>query len=68
MSELEASVVQYRNGGGRSVTLDFSGVVFIDEAGLRLLRKIKDDRINIVNCSLFVKTLLGDVLDDRGGN
>jgi anti-anti-sigma regulatory factor len=66
MSELEASVVQSRNGGGKSVTLDFAGVVFIDEAGLQLLQNIKDHRTTIVNCSLFVKTLLGDLLDDRG--
>jgi anti-anti-sigma regulatory factor len=66
MSELEASVIQYRNGGGKSVTLDFAGVVFIDEAGLTLLERLKDRRITIVNCSLFVKTLLGDLLDGRG--
>jgi ABC-type transporter Mla MlaB component len=66
MAELEASVVQYRNGGGKSVTLDFAGVLFIDEAGLKLLQKIKDHRITIINCSLFVKTLLGDLFHDRG--
>jgi anti-anti-sigma regulatory factor len=66
MSELEASVVQSRNGGGKSVTLDFAGVLFIDEPALKVLRKIKDHRLTIVNGSLFVKTLLGDLLDDRG--
>jgi anti-anti-sigma regulatory factor len=45
------------------VTLDFSGVTFIDERGLEMLLKIRDMRLKIVKCSPFIKTLLNGLAD-----
>lgn len=64
LADLEAIILQSKNGRTKLITLDLAGVVFIDEASVKLLRKMKD-QISIVNASLFVKTLIGDVLDDR---
>ena len=64
LSELEQSVLEHRNKRGKAITLDFSGVVFIDDAGVRLLRKMKHKKLKIVNCSLFIKTLIGDLIEE----
>ena len=65
VAELEESILQHRNGKGKRITLDFAGIVFINDVGVDLLRKIKDDRIRIVNCSLYVKSLLGDLIEEN---
>jgi hypothetical protein len=58
-AELEEACRQYRNGGGKALSLDFSGVIFIDNDGLETLKKIKHRGIAMVNGSPFVETLLG---------
>ena len=58
-AELEGACCQYRNGGGKALSLDFSGVTFIDNDGLGTLKKIKNKGIAMVNGSPFVETLLG---------
>ena len=63
IGNLEESVAEHRNGKHKAITLDFGGVVFINDAGIEILRKVKDERVTIRNCSLFVKTLLGDLID-----
>ena len=63
VGELQESVAEHRNGRHKAIVLDFGGVVFINDAGIELLRKVKDKRVTIRNCSLFVKTLLGDLID-----
>jgi len=58
-AELEEVCRFYRNGGGKALSLDFSGVTFIDNEGLGTLKEIKHRGIAIVNGSPFVETLLG---------
>jgi anti-anti-sigma regulatory factor len=58
VSDLEELCLHHRNEKGKTVVLDFSGVTFIDNKGLTMLRKIKDNRVIMVNYSLFIETLL----------
>jgi anti-anti-sigma factor len=58
VSDLEELCLHHRDEKGKTVVLDFSGVAFIDNYGLKVLKKIKDNRILIVNYSLFIETLL----------
>jgi anti-anti-sigma regulatory factor len=62
--ELEQSVLAHRNQRGKAITLDFSGVVFIDDAGVKLLRKMKNKNLKIINCSVFIKTVIGDLAEE----
>jgi anti-anti-sigma regulatory factor len=64
LPQLEQSVVEQRNSRGKAITLDFSGVVFIDDAGVKLLKRMKHKKLKIVNCSLFIKTLIGDLIEE----
>lgn len=64
VSELEQSVVEQRNKRGKAITLDFSGVAFIDDVGVKLLKRMKHKKLKIVNCSLFIKTLIGDLIEE----
>ncbi|MGH7833194.1 MAG: STAS domain-containing protein [Candidatus Binatia bacterium] len=63
-AELEENVREHRNGKSRAIILDFAGVVFVDDAGVELLRRVKDRRTRITNCSLFVKALISDFLEE----
>jgi anti-anti-sigma regulatory factor len=58
VSDLEELCLHHRDEKGKTVVLDFSGVTFIDNKGLTMLRKIKDNRVIMVNYSLFIETLL----------
>ena len=62
VGELAESVAEHRNGNDKAITLDFGGVVFINDAGIEILHKVKNERVAIKNCSLFVKTLLADLI------
>lgn len=48
----------------KTITLDLSGVTFIDDKGLAALSKLKDGRLNIVRCSPFIRTLLSDLMNE----
>jgi anti-anti-sigma regulatory factor len=66
LSELKQSVLEHRNKRDKAITLDFSGVVFVDDAGVKFLRKkMKHKRVKIVDCSLFIKTLIGDLIEEE---
>ena len=56
---LEGAYRQYRNGGSKTLSLDFSGVTFIDGDGLAMLKKIKARGVALVNGSPFIESLLG---------
>lgn len=58
--DLKKLLLRYRDRENKSVVLDFAGVTFIDDSAVRMLEKIKDDRTKIINCSLFIKTLLSN--------
>jgi anti-anti-sigma regulatory factor len=63
-AELEENVREHRNGKSKSIILDFAGVVFVDDTAVELLRRTKDGRTKIINCSLFVKALISDFLEE----
>lgn len=65
VADLEKICLHYRDEENKSVVLDFSGVTFIDDNGVSMLEKIKDDRIEIINCSLFIETLLHDLINNK---
>ena len=52
---------RFRDGGNKSVVLDFSGVTYIDEDAATRVAKLRGDGVRIVNCSLFIETLLRSV-------
>lgn len=45
--------------GSKQLILDLAGVSFIDRDGVALLMKVKGERVRVLNCSPFVKELLG---------
>jgi anti-anti-sigma regulatory factor len=61
--ELERVCLHYRDEENKIVVLDFLGVIFIDDNGVRMLEKIKDNRIRIINCSLFIQSLLSNLVN-----
>jgi anti-anti-sigma regulatory factor len=56
--DLERICLYHRDEENKTVALDFSDVTFIDKKGVKILQKIKDERIKIINCSLFIRLLL----------
>jgi len=62
VSNLEMLCLHYKDEKNKTVVLDFSGVNFIDNEGLRMLENIKDEKIKIINCSLFIQKLLHKLL------
>ena len=65
VSDLEKLCLHYRDGKNKTVVLDFSGVTFIDNNGVRMLEKIKNERIQIINCSLFIRSLLSNLINNN---
>jgi anti-anti-sigma regulatory factor len=61
--ELEEVCKRHLDGKKKTVTLDFSGVTFIDDGGLEALSKLRDGRLKIIKCSPFIRTLLNDLTD-----
>lgn len=62
--ELEQACKCTGAGDKKTITLDFSGVTFIDEKGLQALSKLQNGRVNIVRCSPFIRTLLNDLMGE----
>ena len=65
VSDLEKLCLHYRNEKNRIVVLDFLGVTFIDSKGVKMLEDIKDERIKIINCSLFIEALLHTLISNN---
>ncbi len=47
----------------KRVRLDFSGVTFIDDRGVEMLKGIVSERVRLMNCSPLIEELL-----QEGGN
>jgi anti-anti-sigma regulatory factor len=45
-------------GTGEKIILDFGKVLFLDDEAARMIRKLKDTRLSLRNCSLFIRTAL----------
>lgn len=63
LHELEEVCKCHLTGKKKTITLDFSGVTFIDDGCLEALSKLIDGRLKIVKCSPFIRTLLNDLAD-----
>ena len=42
----------------RTVSLDFTGVTFIDRGGITMLNRIATDNLKIINCPALIRDLL----------
>lgn len=67
VSGLEEMCLHYRDEKSKTVVLDLSGVTFIDNQGVRMLENIKDGRLKIINCSLFIEALLNSLTVSNQG-
>ena len=61
-SEFEKLYVKIKNEDYTRIIIDFAGVSFIDDDAIGFIEKIKDDRVDIINCSPFIELLLGDLV------
>lgn len=66
--DLESICLFHRDEMNKVVVLDFSGVTFIEEKGLRMLEDLKDERVRIVNCSPFIYSLLNKFINTDNGS
>jgi anti-anti-sigma factor len=55
--ELSRAVTQALSGAPR-VVLDMADVTFIDQAGVALLRRLRRQGVELVECSSFISTLV----------
>lgn len=62
VSELEKIRLYYSHEENKAVILDFTGVTFIDNNGVRMLENIKDERVRIINCSPFIRLLICNLI------
>lgn len=60
VADLKKLCLRYRDEKNRAVTLDFSGVTFINDEGVKMLESMMDKQVKIINCSLFVEALLNN--------
>ncbi len=60
-AELEALCSRYQESDGKIIQLDMAGVVFMNEESAKKLLELRSDRLNIINCSPFIETLLQSV-------
>ena len=66
LKELKGICACLLSGGEKTLTLDFSGVSFIDDKSLETLTKMKDTELKIINCSPFIRALLNDPAGGEG--
>jgi anti-anti-sigma regulatory factor len=57
VKELQVEIIKGINTEER-IILDFAKVIFLDDEAARMIRKLKDNRLNLRNCSLFIRTAL----------
>lgn len=57
VKELQVEIIKGIDTGER-VILDFAKVIFLDDEAARMIRKLKDTRLSLRNCSLFIRTAL----------
>jgi anti-anti-sigma factor len=62
VSELEELCLHYRDEKNKTIVLDFEGVSFMDSNGVKMLEKIKDERVKITSCSPFIRSLLHNLI------
>ena len=63
LTEFEKLYLKIKNEDYKRIIIDLSGVSFIDDNGIEFIEKIMDHRIDIINCSPFIESLLGDLVN-----
>jgi anti-anti-sigma regulatory factor len=66
VEELQRFVDQAPDKPG--LAIDLRGLVFADDAGVNLLRALRDDGLRLIGGSGFVGALIGAEEADRGGS
>ena len=56
--DLERLCCHYIYQKEKEIILDLEGVTFIDKKGLHMLGGFKENKIIVVNCSPFIRTLI----------
>lgn len=59
VEDLERLCLYHRDEKNMKVVLDFAGVTFIEKSGVSMLKSLKNEKLEIINCSLFIRSLLG---------
>jgi anti-anti-sigma regulatory factor len=57
--ELERECERHLNKH-RKLILDVSGITFVDDQGIKMLRTVVGDRVELIRCSLFLSGLLNN--------
>lgn len=65
VSTLKKECLTYQDKKNKTVILDFSGVSYIDSNGVRILESINDEKLQIVNCPMFIEKLLENLIRDK---
>jgi len=66
LSEFEKLYFKIKKDKDKRIIIDLSGVSFIDDNGIDFIEKIKDRSIDIINCSPFIESLLGGLINRDG--
>lgn len=61
-SEFEKLYLKIKKDDYKRIVIDFAGVSFIDDDAINYIQKISDERVDIINCSPFIESLLGDLV------
>ncbi len=61
-STLKKEFLTHKDKENKTVILDFSGVSYIDDNGVRILESITDKKLQIVNCPMFIEMLLKNLI------
>ena len=67
VSTLKEECSTYKDKKNKTVILDFSGVSYIDPNGVRTLESINGEKLQIVNCPMFVEKLLENLISVKKG-
>lgn len=65
VTNLKEEFLNYRDEKNKTVILDFSGVSYIDSSGIRMLESINDEKLQIVNCPMFIEKLLENLISAK---
>lgn len=60
-SELEEVYLRHREAPEKTILVDMSGVVFMDNEVASKLARLRSEQLIIINCSPFIETLLNTV-------
>ena len=54
VKELQVEIIKGIDTG-EIIILDFAKVIFLDDEAARMIRRLKDSRLSLRNCSLFIR-------------